>query len=125
MTLIDLLNSLLSLGPKLDTLSAKLDGILALLQDLKQQGVLMSAELDRLTADVTSTGDVVTSVEQAIAGLVQQVKDLASQGGTPAQFTALADQIDAFKARLAAAVVAGTPVAPTPAPTPAAQTRKP
>jgi hypothetical protein len=93
-------------------LEAKLDYMIALISRLVPEVILMSAELDRLTQSVTAEGDVVTAVEQALAGLTQQIKDLAANGGSPAQFTALADQIDQYRARLAAAVAAGTPVAP-------------
>jgi hypothetical protein len=92
----------------------KLDSIINLLTKLLEGSTKMGVELDRLIASVNDEESVVTAIEKAVAGLVQQIKDLAASGGSPAAFTALADQIEAQKARLVAAVVAGTEVGPSP-----------
>jgi hypothetical protein len=88
----------------------------------------MSAELDRLEKSVADETDATTAIETAINGLVKQVKDLAAGGGTAAQFTAWADQLDALRARqIAAAALANTPAASggggAPAPGAAPKTR--
>jgi division protein CdvB (Snf7/Vps24/ESCRT-III family) len=90
----------------------KLDSIINLLNVLVERNKIMGVELDRLIATVTDEDNIILAIESTVNGLVQQIKDLAASGGSPAAFTALANQIDAQKARLAAAVVAGTEVGP-------------
>ena len=76
----------------------------------------MSAQLDRLTASVASLKTVDESAAALLAGLAQQLRDAATD---PTAINALADDIDADQAKLAAAVAANTP-ATAPAPAPAA-----
>ncbi len=99
----------------LESVNDKLNRVLHLLRDLKKQGDLMSAEMDRLEKSVAAEGDVVTSVEVAMAGLSQQLKAAIAAGADPVKLTAMADEIDAFKSRMSAAVVANTST-PPPAP---------
>lgn len=66
----------------------------------------MSAALDRLTAEVAETKDAVDSAVTLIAGLAQQIRDNATD---PAALNALADQLDADQAEIAAAVTENTP----------------
>ncbi len=96
---------------QLDRIETKLDRLLWLARQQLSWEKLMSLELDRLTAAVAAEGDVVKSTETMIAGLVQQVKDLATNGGTPQQFTDLATQIENYTQRLSAAGVQNTPAA--------------
>lgn len=79
----------------------KLDWIIAALKDLKQQGTVMSKELDDLTAEVTATKGVVASAVTAIAGLRQQIIDA---GTDPAALQALTDDLKASETALAAAI---------------------
>ncbi len=96
---------------QLDRIETKLDRLTFLIRQAITWEKAMSAELDRLTAAVAAEGDVVKSTETMIAGLVQQVKDLATNGGTPQQFTDLATQIESYTQRLSAAGVQNTPAA--------------
>ena len=68
----------------------------------------MSKELDRLKASVEAENTVIASAEALLAGLAQQIRDLASD---PAALNALADEVDAKTAELSAAVTANTPTA--------------
>jgi hypothetical protein len=99
-----------------DPTGPTLADVLAAVADLKltvtKQGDIMTGEYDRLAADVQSMTDLVPSIEATISGLAQQLKDALAAGATPAQLSALADQMEAAKTRLAAAAVAGTPAAP-------------
>jgi uncharacterized protein involved in exopolysaccharide biosynthesis len=92
----------------LERIEHKLDRLLTLAQQTLTVERSMSLELDRLTASVAAEGDVVASVEKAIDGLKSQVADLAARGGTPEQFTDLANQLDAYRDRLAKAVATNT-----------------
>ena len=66
----------------------------------------MAGELARLQTEVAEIGGVVDSAITLIGGLAQQIRDLS---GEPAALNALADDLDAKAALLAAAVVANTP----------------
>lgn len=69
----------------------------------------MSAALDRLTAEVAETKTAVNSVLALVEGLAQQIRDNATD---PVALNALADELDAQQAALAAAVAANTPAEP-------------
>ncbi len=77
-----------------------------LLQPIIRELRKMSAELDRLTTEVTESRTAVDSVLALVAGLAQQIRDNATD---PAALTALADQLDQQQADIAAAVTANTP----------------
>lgn len=69
---------------------------------------IMSAALDRLTAEVAETRSANASILALVAGLSQQIRDNAED---PAKLNALADSLDEGQAELAAAVTANTPAA--------------
>ncbi len=77
-----------------------------LLQPIIRELRIMSAELDRLTAEVAESRTAVDSVLALVAGLAQQIRDNATD---PAALTALADSLDQQQADIAAAVTANTP----------------
>ncbi len=79
---------------------------------LIQGELAMSKELDDLTAQVKANADLEASAVTLINGLADQIKAAADD---PAKIAALADQIKASSAPLAAAVAANTPAAPAPA----------
>jgi chromosome segregation ATPase len=110
---------------KLDDLEGKLDEALALLRALTQRGEVMSQELDALQAQVAKN----TDAEQSAVTLLGQLLGLIrANANDPAKMTALANDLDQSRARLAEAVIANTPAAPpgpppsptAPAPTPPA-----
>jgi len=82
------------------------DLILQRLADLHSQGEAMSAELDRLTAEVAETKTVIDSALVLIRSIPQLIRDA---GTDPAALKALADELDAKQAELAAAVTENTP----------------
>ena len=69
----------------------------------------MSVQLDRLTAEVAETRTAVNSVITLVAGLAQQIRDLKED---PAALEALANELDAAQAEIAAAVTENTPAEP-------------
>lgn len=78
-----------------------------------------TAALAALNAQVAQDGSLVSSAVTALNGLTKQVADLAAQlaaQGVPQavvdQVQALADQMTANNAALAAAIPASTPAAP-------------
>ena len=91
----------------------------------------IQAKADAELAQITAETDVVNAVKQVVDNQVAKLNDLQAQvaallaQGTvnPADLQKLSDTIDAIKAAdtsnaaiVSAAVAAGTPVAPTPAP---------
>lgn len=93
-------------------LDRKLDHLLWMMRQVLLKEKEMSAELQALIDQVTANTSVETSAVTAINGLAAQIAALAANGGTPAQFQALADQLKASAISLGAAVVANTPPAP-------------
>lgn len=77
----------------------------------------MSQELDHLTKAVTELKTVTQSAEALLTGISTQLRDALSSSNPSATIAQIADDIDADKAQLAAAVAANTPAAP-PVPTP-------
>jgi hypothetical protein len=72
--------------------------------------LIMSQQLDDLTAQVTANTDTEASAIQLLTNL----HDLLVQAGTdPAKLDALKQQLATSKEALAAAIVANTPAAPT------------
>lgn len=65
----------------------------------------------RMGTSVEQLPDVIASVEALLTNLSSTIRDAADD---PVQINAIADSLDAQKARLAAMVVAHTPAAPTP-----------
>jgi septum formation topological specificity factor MinE len=87
----------------------KLDTILHLLKEILSLERHMTLELDNLTLEVQENTDVVESAIALISGIAAQ---LAAIKDDPAKIQALADTLDATSAKLAAAVVANTPIVP-------------
>lgn len=83
-----------------------------------QESGNMSEQLVRLQAEVEENTEVIGSAVTLIGGLAQQIRDLQDD---PAALAALADQLDAQTASLAAAVAANTtqPAEPEPLDEPA------
>lgn len=75
---------------------------------LHKEDDIMSFVTD-MDAKITAETDAITAVELVQTSLLQQIKDLIAQGGTPAELQALLDKMDANKAKLAALAVQGTP----------------
>jgi cephalosporin hydroxylase len=88
------------------SVTGKLDAILGLLQTIVTKEDAMSAELDRLTAQVAATTTIEQSAITLIQGIAQQLRDAATD---PAKITALADSLHTSADALAAAVTANTP----------------
>lgn len=102
------------LGPLVaafDTVLARLDVIDARIQQLHQTTEEAMADLTRITTEVEENGSVIDSAVVLLGSLSQQIRDLSTD---PAALEALADSLDANSTRLAEAVVANTPAAPTP-----------
>ena len=75
---------------------------------------MLSEDLDRILASVTDENTIIDSVEAYIAALKQQVLDAVAGQVTPEVQQKLTDILttnDAQKARLATAIVTGTPAA--------------
>lgn len=100
----------LHLEPSAEVLQI-LNNILSHVTTLTKEVKVMSAELDRLTTEVSENNSAIDSAIVLINGLAQQIRDLATD---PAALNALADSLDAKSNELAAAVAANTPDAPTP-----------
>lgn len=98
---------------QLDRIEAKLDLLLGLFLS-EERRLLMT--LDDLAKQVQANTDVEASAVTLIQGLAAQLKASAND---PAKIQALADQLSASAAPLAAAVAANTPAAPA-SPPPAA-----
>lgn len=81
------------------------DEIIRVLHAIQREMKKMSAELDRLTAEVSQTGTVVDSAIALIQGLADQIRQLQTD---PAALAKLADDLDAKTNALAAAVEANT-----------------
>lgn len=73
--------------------------------ELKQLGDLMSAEIDRLTTEVSETNTAIDGVLALVAGLAARVRDTA---GDAVKANALADELEAKQRVIANAVVENT-----------------
>ena len=82
---------------------------LALLKSLEDT---MSAQFDALAAQVRAHTSVVDSAIALIRGLVVKLNECAAGGADPAAVQALADELAAKSAELAAAVQENTPAPP-------------
>ena len=78
----------------------------AALSQLVQQGVAMSASLDRLTREVAESRTVTESAVTLLDGLAQQIRDLKDD---PAALEALANDLDSQQQALAAKISENTP----------------
>lgn len=91
---------------ELRVMSLEITRLTFLVENLITKAEEMSAELDRLTKEVEETGTAVDSVLALVEGLAQQIRALSDN---PAALNALADELDAKQAKIAAAVTANTP----------------
>lgn len=80
----------------------------AMLGLLIKGDIIMSKELDDLTAQVKSNSDLLDSATALINGIADRI---AAAGTDPAALQALTDELKAKDATLAAAVTANTPSA--------------
>lgn len=90
----------------LEEINQKLDDILLDLQDIKQKEIIMSVQMDTLTAAVTKNTGLDESIIALLQGLAAQITDTA---GDKAKALALADELNAKSDALAAAITANTP----------------
>lgn len=90
--------------------STKLNLILDKLSEITQKETFIKMTLDELSAKVTEEDTVVDSAVTLLGNLSQMLKD-AIASGDPAKVTAIANQLDTQKQKLADAVVANTPAA--------------
>jgi len=81
------------------------DGLGVILRKLTS----MSAELDKLTQEVSENNTAVDSLITLVTGLADQIRALKDD---PAKLLQLANDLDAQQAKIAAAVTANTPEAP-------------
>ena len=93
-----------NIGRQLDRIESALNLIIERLS-------IMSAELDRLTADVAAQTTVIDSVVTLLTSLADQIRNLPA---TTVAINALADSVEAQTKKLSDAVVANTPAPPAP-----------
>jgi hypothetical protein len=112
----ELANQLTNLQAAANGHGSTLDKILVRLANLETQGAKMATAIDDLTQAVHDNTSQVGSILTALDGYVAEVAALAAANGTPAQFAALATELKANNAKMAAAAVANVPAIPgTPA----------
>ena len=92
-----------------EEINHKLEHQHEMLHQIKEGMIHMSAALDRITAEVAETKTAVASVLTLVAGLAEQIRNNAED---PVALNALADDLDAAQADIAAAVAANTPTPP-------------
>jgi hypothetical protein len=73
---------------------------------LEREGIM---DLERLTASVAAQTDVITSAQTLLGELSSLIRNAVND---PVALAAIADQVDANSAQLAAAVTENTPAAP-------------
>jgi len=108
---IDALGVLSEVTHKLDTLMADEE---RRYDSMIERTVKMAASLDDVAREIEENDDAIDSAVELLATLSNQIEELKND---PVALQALADQLDANSKKLADAVVANTPVNPTP-PTP-------
>lgn len=74
----------------------------------------MATDLTRLTTEVEETRTVIDGAVALITNLAQLLRDAAGSPDVTTEVNALADQLDAKQAELAAAIEANTPAAEPP-----------
>lgn len=102
--------------------SAKIDEVLATVQDIQTKGDALMATVADLVQRVTDQKAVSDSIVALVDGLAAQLgqvaQQLRDQGIDPAQLDQLVSDLDAQKAELSDAVTRNTPEVPAPTPTP-------
>jgi len=98
----------------LQEINSKLDRLLHLERwALIMEGNL-AADLSAVREAVAANGVVIDSAVTLINGIAARIQAVIDAGGTPADFQAIADELVAKDAELAAAVAANTPASPAP-----------
>jgi chromosome segregation ATPase len=94
---------------RIDGLAEKIDRLDRFVRQafttLKQEGVEMAGEIDRLQTSVTNISTVIGSAETAFHTMAEQIRQMRQD---PARLSAYADELDAKAAALSQAMVAGT-----------------
>jgi len=90
---------------ELRIVSLELARLVLAVHSLTEKVCIMSAELDRLTTEVSETKTVIDSAITLLSGLSAQIRALKDE---PAKLAALADDLDAKQQELAAAVTVNT-----------------
>ena len=90
------------------TLFLKLDQILLVLVDLKQQETQTMATLADLQAEVARNTSIDESAKLLLAGLAAKIQELLDAGADPVALQTLVDQLKADNDALAATVGANT-----------------
>lgn len=93
---------------RLQVAESKSDVLISLANELKLIGELMGAELDKLRSEVEENKTVIGSAVVLLNNLSERLRAVA---GDATATSALADELDANNASLAAAVAANTPAA--------------
>jgi hypothetical protein len=89
-------------------LSAKIDAITVLLDNILRKEIQMSQELDALTVQVKSTTDAEASAVLLLQGLSAQIAAIKTD---PVALQKLSDDLKTGSDNLAAAILANTPAA--------------
>jgi type I site-specific restriction-modification system R (restriction) subunit len=103
-----------------DSVSKKLDTILALLKDVQRKEVILMKEVDDLIVEVAATQGEEESIEVAIDQILAYIKQILDQIANtvdPAVIKGLTDKLAAYRAALAAKkadLLAAIPANPTP-----------
>lgn len=105
----DLAAALAKLDDAIALLHLKLDRVQNSLENLAIGDLIMSAELDAITIQVTANTDAEASAVILLANISQLLRDAGTDG---AKLTALATNLETSRSALAAAIVANTPAAP-------------
>jgi hypothetical protein len=90
---------------RLSRIERKLDEILFILKFIARKEIIMSVELDVLTAQVKANTDLEASAVTLIQGLAAQIAGAAND---PVKIQALSDQLKISATALAAAITANT-----------------
>lgn len=93
----------------------RLQKLLGFAREVRDGVKKMATDLTKLTEEVTEIKTVSQSAITLIQGISQRLEEAKTD---PVKIQALADELDATSAALAAAVAANTPASEEPAPTP-------
>lgn len=89
----------------------RLDAIQAMLRTVLAKETQIMSFVTDMDAKITAETDGIAAVELVQVSLLQQIRDLIANNGSPAELQALLDKMDANKARLATLAMQGTPAA--------------
>ena len=106
----------------LNGMDAKLTALQNSVASLQKQVNKMAASIDDIIADVSAENTTLDSLDTAINGIQQMLKDALANETIPPAVQAKIDSVfatvEANKAKLAKAMTDSVPPAPTPTPTP-------